>query len=233
MTAGLLIAGGGALIKGIFGGKKPKPLTAAQLEALFGPGVLAREAEQLYKNVLHSNSGQQMMASAAEQSQAFQTEMAHRAATVGLSPDTGGQSGASDFAVSSAAASRGSFERDVQAKMWKEAMAQAQQNLQMRAGLFSQQEGSRLQGQPNWADAIGTAAQGVGEGLAMAGPKKADGGGSTEPVGSRMGETGFVYPRVSAAGTRSMLEEDPSPYRNTLVRPARRGYFQPPPRESY
>jgi hypothetical protein len=173
-----------------------------------------------------------MLTSAAEQAQTFQTEMNAKAAAVGLSPDTGGQSAASDFATSAAAASRGSFERDVQAKLWKEAMAQAQQNLSMRAGLFQQQEQQRFQPQQNWANVIGQAAQGVGEGLAMAGPASASTT-RTDPVGSRMGEDGFVYPRVSAAGTRSMLEEDPSPYRNTLVRPARRGYFQPPPRESY
>lgn len=171
VTAGLLIAGAGKLLGGIFGAKKPKPLTAAQLEALFGPGVLAREAQELFQRIMHSPAGQRMLNAADEQSQAFQSEMNARAAASGLSPDTGGQSAASDFSTSAAASSRAGFERDVQADMWKQAMTQAQQNLTMRAQLFGQERQFGQSPDPNWADALGGAAQGVAEGLAMQGPK--------------------------------------------------------------
>lgn len=207
VTAGLLIAGAGKLLGGIFGAKKPKPLTAAQLEALFGPGVLAREAQELYQRIATSPAGQQMLTSASEQSQAFQSEMNRRAAASGLSPDTGGQSATSDFVTSAAASSRAGFERDVRADMWKNAMAQAQQNLSMRAGLFSQQQSFGQSPNPNWADALGGAAQGVGEGLAMAGPKAATTTGPAEAYR----DPGFAplpEPRKAAGASSIFADQD-------------------------
>lgn len=151
-----------SLIGGLFGkNKKPKPLTPEQIRALFGPGALAADIQELFGRMQSSPYGRQMLASAAEQGQNFQTEMASRAAESGLSPDQGAQSGASDFAVSAATGATAGLQRAANADLWREAMQAAQQNLAMRAGLVGQSESQRMAQDPgmNWMGNLGQAAQ--------------------------------------------------------------------------
>jgi hypothetical protein len=79
------------------------------LRQLYGPQAVGRDTTQLANYILNSPYGQQLMSSAAEQGQTLQNEMNARAASAGLSPDTGGQSGASDFATSAAAGAQAGF----------------------------------------------------------------------------------------------------------------------------
>jgi len=86
---------------GVFG-KKKKYMDAETLRQLYGPRAIGKDTQELSNYILNSPYGQQLMASAAEQGQGLQTDMAARAAASGLSPDTGASSGASDFQVSAA-----------------------------------------------------------------------------------------------------------------------------------
>src|SRR6267142_351409 len=83
---------------GVFGGKK-KYIAPEMLRQKYGPAAVAKDAQALSNYILNSPYGQQLMAQAAEAGQGLQGEQNSRAAASGLSPDTGGESGASTFAT--------------------------------------------------------------------------------------------------------------------------------------
>lgn len=113
---------------GIFG-KKKKYIDPEELRQKYGPAATAHDAQQLSNYILNSPYGQQLLSSAANSGQEMQTQLASNAAQSGLSPDSGGSSGASDFAAAAAPQAQASLERGVKANVWQAAMPiAAQQN---------------------------------------------------------------------------------------------------------
>lgn len=141
LAAAPYVLQGISALGGIFG-KKKKHMDAETLKRLYGPKAVAEDTQQRVNQILNSPYGQQLLASAAEQGQGIQTEMASRAAQSGLSPDTGGQSGASDFAVSAGTQAQTGLERGVKSDLYRQAMPIAAQFNQalMQQGLADQAE---------------------------------------------------------------------------------------------
>lgn len=115
---------------GIFGSKK-KYIDPEMLRQKYGPQAVARDAQALTNYIINSPYGQQLMAQAAEAGQGLQTEMASRASASGLSPEAGGESGASTFAAAAGTQAQTGLERQTKASVWQAAMPiAAQQNAQ-------------------------------------------------------------------------------------------------------
>lgn len=119
---------GASLLGGLFG-KKKKKIDINWLSQHLGPAALAKRTQEIANNLLNSAYGQKLMTSAAEQGSLFANEMNARAARAGLSPDTGGQSAASDFTTAAGEGAGASFKRDVQSNMYQEAAPMAQEQL--------------------------------------------------------------------------------------------------------
>lgn len=120
---------------GVFGRKK-KYIDPEELRRKYGPRAIAQDAQQLQQFILNSPYGQQLLATAAEQGQGLQTDMASRLAGAGLSPDSGGQSGAGDFAASAATQAQAGLERGVKSDVLRTAMpiaANMEQGYQQQA----------------------------------------------------------------------------------------------------
>jgi hypothetical protein len=141
---------------GIFG-KKKKYMDAETLRQLYGPNAVGKDTTELAQYILNSPYGQQLMAQAAEQGQTFQNEMNAKAEAEGLSPDTGGQSAASDFATSSGAAAQAGLERQTRAGITQSAMpiAADMAAARMQAALMQQ---AQQNGDTNLMQRIGAAA---------------------------------------------------------------------------
>lgn len=122
-----LVLGGLSALGGIFGRKKRKYMSPQMYAQLYGPKAVGNRTMELVNQIMNSPYGQQLMQGAAEQGQNFQSEMAARAAAAGMSPDTGGQSGASDFSVAAATQAVPAMQRQVASNMWANAMPLAQQ----------------------------------------------------------------------------------------------------------
>ena len=121
-----LVLGGLSALGGIFGRKKKKYMNPQMYSQMFGPEAIGKRTQELVNQIANSPYGQQLMQGAAEQGQTFQNEMAARAAAAGLSPDTGGQSAASDFSVGAAAGAVPAMQRQVTSNLWANAMPIAQ-----------------------------------------------------------------------------------------------------------
>jgi hypothetical protein len=141
---------------GVFG-KKKKHMDSETLRQLYGPRAIGKDTQELSNYILNSPYGQQLMASAAEQGQGLQTDMAARAAASGLSPDTGASSGASDFQVSAATQAQTGLERGVKADITASAMPIAADLVggRMQAALQAQAEQNA---QPSFMQRLGAAA---------------------------------------------------------------------------
>ena len=130
---------------GIFG-KKKKYVDPEELRQKYGPKAIAGDTQSIMNFILNSPYGQQLMSQAAESGQGLQSEMASKAANAGLSPDTGGESGASTFATSAAAQAQGGLERQTKASLWQAALPIAAQMNQGYANLaLSNQEAQNQQ----------------------------------------------------------------------------------------
>lgn len=197
---------GASLMGGIFG-KKRKHIDPEMLRQKFGPRAAAQDAQEIAQYILNSPYGQQLMASAAEQGQTFQTEMAGRAAQSGLDPSSGGQSGASDFAMSGAAGAQSGFERATKGNIYQSAMpiaadmvAQRQQAYinDLQSGGYQDDKASMWQGV---GKAAGIAAAAIPQGGAkpttsLPTQALADAANMQQPQ---------VAPRVVAAGARPQI----------------------------
>ncbi len=118
---------------GIFG-KKKKYLDPEMMRQKYGPAAIGKDTQAIANFILNSPYGQQLLASAATQGQELQTNLAQQAAASGMSPDTGGSSGASTFAAAAAPQAQAGLERDVKAGVWQAAMPiAAAQNQQWMA----------------------------------------------------------------------------------------------------
>jgi hypothetical protein len=119
---------GASLLGGLFG-KKKKKIDMNWLEKHMGPAALAKRTQDIANNLLNSQYGQKLITSASEQGSLFANEMNARAAQAGLSPDTGGQSAASDFTTAAGEGAGASFKRDVESNMYQQAAPMAQEQL--------------------------------------------------------------------------------------------------------
>lgn len=175
---------------GLFG-KKKKYLDEQTLRQLYGPKAIAGDTTELANYILNSPYGQQLLASAAEQGQGIQTEMAARAAASGLSPDTGGQSGASDFAVSAATQAQTGLERQTKAGIYQSAMPVAADLVsgRMQVALANQ---AQKNAEPSMWQRIGAAAGQVAATLPAPGPKMTTGGGGSTA-------SALALPKLSAS----------------------------------
>jgi hypothetical protein len=119
---------GASLLGGLFG-KKKKHIDPNWLAQHMGPAAQAMRTQEIANNLLNSAYGQKLLTSAAEQGSQFANEMNARAAAAGLSPDTGGQSGASDFTTSAAQGAGAGFKRDVESNIYQIAAPIAENQL--------------------------------------------------------------------------------------------------------
>lgn len=179
---------------GIFG-KKRKHVDPETLRAMFGPRAVSKEVMELTNYIINSPAGQKMMAQAEESGQNFQTEMAARAAESGMSPDSGGQSGASDFAVASGTQAGAAFGRDVKAGITQQAMPIAQQmvDARMRAYLDDLQGGGYQDPRAAMWEHVGNAAGSAAAMIPAQAPRE------TVAASNNPADPGFVGPPAPAA----------------------------------
>jgi hypothetical protein len=175
---------------GIFG-KKKKHMDSEALRQMFGPRAIGKDTQELSNYILNSPYGQQLMASAAEQGQGLQTDMAARAAASGLSPDTGASSGASDFQVSAATQAQTGLERGVKAGITSSAMPIAADLVggRMQAALQAQSEKNA---EPSTMQRIAAAAGQVAAGM------KPPGAAVAAPAGGAGAVSQLALPMMAA-----------------------------------
>ena len=147
---------GASMLGGIIG-KKKRYIDPEYLRTHFGAEAVTKRAQELFQKIMASPYGNQLMSSAAEQGQRLQTDMGARAAASGLSPDTGGQSGASDFATSAAAGAADSIQRAGKAEVYGQAMPLAQQMVDRERELYLSNNDAR-NADPNLWQRIGSTA---------------------------------------------------------------------------
>jgi hypothetical protein len=156
LAAAPYILSGISALGGIFG-KKKKHMDSETLRQLYGPRAISKDTSELANYILNSPYGQQLLASAAEQGQGLQSDMAQRAAISGLSPDTGASSGASDFQVSAATQAQTGLERGVRANIYQSAMPIAADLVSGRMAAALQAQGE-TNADPTLMQRIGAAA---------------------------------------------------------------------------
>jgi len=186
IAAAPYVLSGLSALGGIFGKKKRKYIDEQSLRQMYGPKAVAQDTTELANYILNSPYGQQLMASAAEQGQGFATEMAARAAESGLSPDTGGQSSGSDFAVAAGSQAQSGLERQTRSGFYQSAMPIAAEMVsgRMQAAL-SQNQDMNANAPMNFMGRLGAAAGQVA---------------STIPVGAgRAASTGLPTQALAAA----------------------------------
>ena len=156
LSAAPYVLQGISALGGIFG-KKKKYMDAEALRQMYGPKSVGRDTTDLANFIINSPYGQQLLSSAAESGQGLQTELGARAAAAGLSPDTGGQSGASDFAASAGTQAQSGLERQTKAGIFQAAMpiAAEMNAARMQAGLGAQ---TQMNADPTLMQRIGAAA---------------------------------------------------------------------------
>lgn len=175
--AGLLKAApyllqGASLAGGIFG-KKRKFIDPEYLRSTFGPAAVTKDAQELANYLLNSTYGQQLMASAAESGQQFQTNLNAAAAQSGLDPSSGGESGASTFATAAAPQAQASFERGVKSNIFQSALPVAAQMVAGRQAAYLDDQaagGTPTEGAQMW-NAIGNTAGNVAAMIPAGAPK--------------------------------------------------------------
>jgi hypothetical protein len=121
LTAAPYILQGLSALGGIWG-KKKKYMDEQTLRALYGPGAVGKDTEELVNRIMSSPYGQQLLAGAAETGQSTQRELAARTAASGMGPGTGADSGASIFAAATAPQIQTGLERGVRADTTAAAM---------------------------------------------------------------------------------------------------------------
>lgn len=195
-------------VGGVFG-KKKKYLDSEALRQLYGPRAIGKDTTELSNYILNSPYGQQLLASAAEQGQGLQNEMAVRAAQSGLSPDTGASSGASDFQVSAATQAQTGLERETRAGIYQSAMPIAADLVQGRMQQALLDQGER-NAQPSTMQRIGAAAGQVAATMGAPSPKTATGGEGVSSLAVPKVATGTEnVPQLMAAPQMQMPQVSP------------------------
>jgi len=215
MAAPYVLQGLSAL-GGVFG-KKKKYMDNETLRALYGPQAIGKDTQEIANFILNSPYGQQLMAQAAEAGQGLQTEMASRAASAGLSPDTGGESGASTFATSAATQAQTGLERQTRAGIYQSAMPIAGDLVQgrMAAALNAQGEQNAT---PNFMQRLGAAAGQTAASLAAPSPAPV----TAQPAAAA---SALAMPRLASNGGAPQLPYGMAP------QPALVGGTRPAPDE--
>lgn len=152
-----LALNGASILGGVFG-KKRKHIDPEYLRQHFGPSAIAKDTTELANFIMNSPYGQQLLASAAESGQNFQTDMAARAAASGLDPSSGGQAGAGDFATSAAGQAQNTFERQTKQGFYQAAMPLAAEGVAGRQNAYINDFQSNGVAQDNVWGRIGQAA---------------------------------------------------------------------------
>lgn len=237
----------GASLLGGFLGKKRKHIDTEYLRQHFGTKAIADDTTALANQIINSPYGQQLLASAAEQGQNFQTSMAAKAAASGLDPSSGGQAGAGDFATSAASQAQTGLERGVKGNIYQAAMPIAEaQNAALRNAYINDLQGGGYQDDKaamwqNIGNAAGQARAAMGPGMseaqvpagqsafdvASAAVGPAQGGpqpGIIKPAGANTavapagnGMLGAAAPVPNAAQAGMVAGTEPSPFTRRLA----------------
>lgn len=191
-----------ASMAGGFFGKKRKHIDPEYLREHFGARAMSEETQNLVNSLQNSPYGQQLLATAAEQGQGFQQQMAAKAAASGLDPSSGGQAGAGDFATSAASQAQTGLERNVKAGFYQTAMPIAAENVlgRQKAYIADKTGGGYADDTANMWQAVGQAAGGA---LAATGPGS---NGTTPPIVAPTGGGEVQGPVLPAAETNAMSQ---------------------------
>lgn len=166
---------GASLLGGLMG--KSKTIDPAFLERLYGPGAMAQKAAD-YANAIGSSAyGQQILGDAAAAGQGMEQAMAARAAQAGMTPATGGQSGAGDFSQAASGQAATNLMRGVKSQFYQQGMQQAQDFAAKRLALEEQRRK-----EPNMWEKIGNAASVAGSMSLMGMAKGGKAGGTKAEV---------------------------------------------------
>jgi hypothetical protein len=180
---GASIAGG---IMQSAGQKTPKSIDPEWLKKHFGADAVNEEMISLFNNIINSPYGQQLLTSAAESGQQFETDVARRSAAAGMGPAGGADSGASIFSGAAAGQAGAGMKRQVKSDVMQQSMQQAQQIVSQRMQAAVNSEMQRMaaeNAQPSTMQAIGGGiARGAAAGLAAT-PRPATPTGMTTPRG--------------------------------------------------
>ena len=146
--------GGGLMQAFGGGGNKPKSVDPAWLKKHFGADAVNEEMITLFNQLINSPYGQQLMTSAAEQGQQYQTDMSRRAAQAGFGPAGGAESGASIFSQAASGGAGAALARDVKGGLMQTAAPLAQQMVQSRMNAAVQSQ-MGMAGQPTTMQNLG------------------------------------------------------------------------------
>lgn len=127
VTIGLVAMSALGKLGGIFGAKKRTQLSPEMLKSMFGAKAITDEQMELFNRAMNSSVGQQLMTSAAQQGQEFQTNEQRAAAEAGLGPSGGASGGADVFAGAAGASAQGNLQRSMQSSLMQSMLPIAQQ----------------------------------------------------------------------------------------------------------
>lgn len=117
VTIGLIATSALGKLGSIFGQRKRKQLDPEMLKKMFGAKAVTDEQMELFNRAMGSAQGQQLMTSAAQEGQQFQTDVARRAGEAGLGPAGGATGGADIFAGAASQSAVGNLQRGVRSNM--------------------------------------------------------------------------------------------------------------------
>lgn len=143
VTLALMGLSAGGQLMSIFGKKNRKAIDPNWLKQNFGAGAVNEELQSLFNRAINSVQGQQLMTSAAEGGQQFQSDIARQSAAAGLGPAGGATSGADIFASAGAGQAENNLQRGMRASMMQSMLPIAQQMVSDRMNAYMQ--GQQLQ----------------------------------------------------------------------------------------
>lgn len=138
LTIGLMAMSMGGSLMSALGTKKRKAIDPEFLKQTFGANAVNEELMNLFNRAINSTQGQQMMASAAEQGQQFQTDLARQAASAGLGAGGGASSGTDVFATAGAGQAGNNLQRGMRASLMQSMLPVAQQMVSDRMNAYMQ-----------------------------------------------------------------------------------------------
>ncbi len=127
ITIGLIATSALGKLGSIIGTKKRKQLDPNMLRQLFGAKAVTDEQMELFNRAINSSQGQQLMTSAAQAGQQYQTDVARRTAEAGLGPSGGASGGADIFAGAASDSAVGNLQRSTRASLMEAMLPIAQQ----------------------------------------------------------------------------------------------------------
>lgn len=126
ITLGLIATSALGRFGEIFGEKKRSELTPDMLKQMFGAKAITDEQMELFKRALNSTQGQQLMTTAAQSGQQFQTDVARRSGEAGLGPSGGASGGADVFAGAASQSAVGNLQNAMKASLMEHMLPVAQ-----------------------------------------------------------------------------------------------------------